>query len=156
MANDRISQIEARWQAKSDSRDTEISELREALAVAVSESNALARQHADLTAAVSALQGVKPPGVLALWGPALSIAIALASLAVFVLDERVTPIKDMATAAVKDNREVSAILGQVKQEQAAIKKELEWHKEWINSVQQAGTIADDRVDALAIKVEGRK
>ena len=93
MPNDRIDQVEQKLQAKSDARDAEIRELAEAYAVIESESRALASQHAALTAAVEKLASAKPPGLIAIAGPTIAGLVVVASLGVFVLDQRVAPLE---------------------------------------------------------------
>ena len=95
MTNDRISSIEARLSTIEDgreSRNAEINELREALAILGAQQGALASANSRLESAVAALGNVRAPGILALWGPTLATAIALGTLFVFVLNMTEKPL----------------------------------------------------------------
>jgi|SRR3990172_1123243 len=120
MTNDRLAQLEAR----SDLRTAELAEIREALAVLESQQGEATRQYHRLETAVGALQSVRPPGIVALWGPTLATAIALASLFVFVLNKSVDTVSH-DTAALDRRMDVSdAKLGLVESRQFEIKSQL--------------------------------
>ena len=107
---DRIAQFEARASAKSDSRDAEINELRETVAVILARQGNLESANARIEGALAAR---KEPGVLAIWGPLVGTAVALASLFVFVLNSSEKPIyaeiaqiKDEQTDSKKDRQKI--------------------------------------------------
>jgi hypothetical protein len=110
MANDRISTLERDLRAKSESRDAEINDLREALAVVTSEQAGLKSSHAELAAVVAQLRD--PPGLGALWGPAIATAVALAGGFGFILNERFNPMKAEVDQAKQDVRDLSGVYGQ--------------------------------------------
>ncbi len=76
---------------------------------------------------------------LALWGPALASGIALASLAGFILDERIGPIAVDVRQNQKDIRDLSGLIGEIKQLNVSQAERLDFHDRWLEAVQSAGT-----------------
>jgi prefoldin subunit 5 len=144
MANGTLKEHEAKWEAKFEALAVENSEFREAIAVLESEQSTLKSENEKLKTAVAEVEKRKAPSPAAYWGPAVSSVTAIAFLAVFVLNERVDPIKQNATDSIK-------AIELIKEINAAQEKELEWHKSWINSLQQAITKVDTKVNNLRVK-----
>ncbi len=85
---------------------------------------------------------------LALWGPALASGIALASLAVFVLDERINPIAVDVKQQGRDIRELSGLLGEVKRENTSQEERLAFFDRWLHSLQEAETKNREKINEL--------
>ena len=156
MSNDRLADFEREVRANREARDAELAEYRERLAAAISKQAELGDRIAELTAVVNALRDVKPTSILALWGPAIALAAAVASAQSFVLDVTVTPIKEKAASAQADNRALSGLYGDLARQQATSQEKLRWHDEWIGSLQTAVTRVDQTVANIREKEAGRK
>lgn len=97
-AHDRIAErlegLERRIEDRSARRDQEATEIREAIADAIARLGSLEGNCAETRSAVVGLQAVKPPGFLALAGPAIAAAVMVGSLGGFVLSEAIGPVKE--------------------------------------------------------------
>ncbi len=85
---------------------------------------------------------------LALWGPALASGIALASLAVFVLDERINPIAVDVKQQGRDIRELSGLLGEVKRDNTAQEELLTFFDRWLTALQEGMTENREKLNEL--------
>jgi septal ring factor EnvC (AmiA/AmiB activator) len=102
MANgsDRLAQIEARFEAKSEARDQQIAELVSAHATSAESIRQAEDRAGTLETRIAALEQrpePKPPSVIEVWGPAVATALALGSLGAWVVDKSMSPVeKDIA------------------------------------------------------------
>ncbi len=85
---------------------------------------------------------------LALWGPALASGIALASLAVFVLDERINPISVDVKQQGRDIREISGLLGEVKRQNTSQEERLAFYDRWLTALQDGMTENREKLNEL--------
>jgi len=154
MVNDRIAQVEKDIRERSDLRDGEVSELREAIGVAISKQTEAQNRIAELTIVANQLRDVKPPGALAFWGPGLALAAALASAFTFVLNERVGPIKELATGAGNDVRELSALYGAITKELAEGSVIQERNTQWLRSMEPRVGMLERRLERLDERSKG--
>ena len=148
MANDRLGQFEREIRAKSEARDAELAEVREALGVALAKQAATEGRLNDLSAVVSSLRDLRPPGLLAFWGPGLALTAALASAGTFVLNTTLDPVKSMAKGTAEDTRELSALYGGISREQAKGSVIQERNTTWLRTLE--GRLGDvtKRVERL--------
>lgn len=91
---EKVEAIERRFEDRSARRDQEATEIREAIADAIARLGSLESNCAETRSAVVGLQAVKPPGFLALAGPAIAAAVMVGSLGGFVLSEAIGPVKE--------------------------------------------------------------
>ena len=92
--NDRLSALEARLEAKSESRDDELGEIRDAVIRLTETERSNAGVLGTLGIRLGNIENRPTPGVAALWGPALSTAIAVGSLGGFVIGQIAGPINE--------------------------------------------------------------
>ena len=85
---------------------------------------------------------------LALWGPALASGLALASLAVFVLDERINPISVDVKQQGRDIREISGLLGEVKRQNTSQEERLAFYDRWLTALQDGMTENREKLNEL--------
>lgn len=90
MNNDRLAQLEERLAVRSEQRDTELREIREALATAIARQGNLESANVRIEAAIA---GLKPPGLVAMWAPTVATAVMVGTLGVFVLNQRTGPME---------------------------------------------------------------
>lgn len=154
MANDRLAALEAKLEARSLQRDNDIAGLREDLASVAESLRAAAAVHGELARRISILESVPRPSILSYWGPAIATAATLGAAMGWALDERVTPIKELAVDAQADTRALSGLYGELARNVARDEEKLRWHDEWIGSVQAMlarldGQLAEVRVEEAA-------
>jgi hypothetical protein len=128
MASDRLSQIEARFEAKSESRDAEIKELRDAV-VRVTEAE---RSNVELIATLGARIGTieaKPepeqPSLIAIWAPILATAIAMGSLFNYILGAKVDPEHERVNTMQQKQQQIDATLHDRGEILAGLKEKVE-------------------------------
>lgn len=146
---ERYSEIERRIEDRSNRRDAEATRSAEIISDLAARVDAAEK-------AVARIEGIRQPGLLALWGPAVATLVLVGSAGTFVLTERVSPIERVARDAAKDNRELSALYGDLARDHAAAEKALEWHRDWIESLQVDATKLDEKVDNLRVLVERKE
>ena len=94
MPNDRLSQIEAKFELKSDARDAELKLLRDQLVRVTEAERGNIAVVGELGARLRTIEDrpePRPPGILELWGPTLATAVAMGSLFGYILSARVDP-----------------------------------------------------------------
>ncbi len=121
--------------------DQRISELESAFASSAAELEGLKEAVRDAREA-----GRVSP--LALWGPALASGLALASLAVFVLDERINPISVDVKQQGRDIREISGLLGEVKRQNTSQEERLAFFDRWLTALQDGMTENREKLNEL--------
>jgi hypothetical protein len=150
MTNDRISQIEAKFDKRAEIRDAEMGELREALATLAARQGAIESQHEAHAGAIEAIRSIKPPGIIALAGPALAAAVVVGSLGVFVLNQALLPFRaeiDNITTTLTATRTelvgVSRIMGErqddVRQRLSRLEGAAPLEQYWIKDIDQNGS-----------------
>jgi septal ring factor EnvC (AmiA/AmiB activator) len=85
--------VDERWSKHKEARDGEQAEIRDAIATLDAHQGESERAIARISDQLQSLLDRKPPGVLQLWGPTLSTAVALATLFVFVLNQDRKPLE---------------------------------------------------------------
>lgn len=96
-----VAVIERRLADKSDARDREIGEIRAVLADLGARLGNLETTGETTATAIDALKSVRPPGFVALAGPAIAAAVMVGSLGAWALDMTTGPIREAVTE-IKD------------------------------------------------------
>lgn len=109
-----IAALEKRFEDRSTRRDDESAETKALIADLAARLGNLESSVGATQAIVEGIRNIKPPGVLALWGPTLGTAVALASLFVFVLNQAIGPhegdiVELKADVRVIQDRQYSAL-----------------------------------------------
>ena len=149
MTNDRLANLEAKLEARSLQRDNDIAGLREDIATLAESLRSAGASNGELARRVGILESIPRASVLSYWGPALATASVLGAALGWALNERVTPIKETATAASDDVRELSSIYGKLAREQAASQVIQQRNTEWLRSMEARtgdNTKAIERLD----------
>jgi len=122
---DELRQAEARWQARSEQRDREISELREFVSAASTEIE-------SLKDAVREAREKGRTSPVALWLPALATAVALGGFARFALvDPIVSDVQTLQGQALV----LSGLIGEVKQVNVSQDERIKFLDRWLSAVQ---------------------
>jgi hypothetical protein len=145
MANDRISQIEARFQARSDARDDQISHLSTLISRVTESASA---NSAELSRCRDALEGLRDrqPGPIQLWGPVLLTVSMVAGALVFVMNEGKKPIEAEIAQQKQFNADVKGVNSIIAERQWQMNSELQYQKgileatrEQLNDVDKLGS-----------------
>jgi hypothetical protein len=97
-------------------------------------------------------EAARAPSKATLWAPAIGTISAVGALLWLVLTLRVNPLDGDVHQHGLDIRELSSLFGAVQAEDRAQNKEIEWHKEWIISLQNAMQRQDQAISDLRVKV----
>jgi chromosome segregation ATPase len=90
----RIEDLERRIEDRAARRDATDAEAREIIADLAARLGNTEGAVAETRAGIGALQSVKPPGFLALAGPAIAASVMVGSLGGFVLSQAIGPVKE--------------------------------------------------------------
>jgi hypothetical protein len=135
MTNDRIANLEAKLEARSLQRDNDLAGLREDYATLAESLRSAQSGNGELARRLGILESIPRASVISYWGPALATASVLGAALGWALNERVTPIKEMAISAAEDSRELSAIYGALAREQAASQVIQQRNTEWLRGLE---------------------
>lgn len=141
MTNDRCSQIEAKFEARSANRDAEFAVHRDLLTRVAEGHRNLETGVEALRDKITAIENRPQPSVFKYWAPSVATAVAIATAGIFILNQALMPISERIQAVTvrlddaKLDREriegrqfdISTKLAEVVADTRAVKEALDRH-----------------------------